>query len=137
MYRPSLRRTRTYGLLHSLPAVYWDGVYNRNKRATLLTRHDLDPKLKDTTWKRLNGETRKILAPELLPEDAPGTDCIEWIGRVLFNRGSYRVKIDELQADIGLIPAHNSRGRTTLTDNCCLNSGHDPPGQYELEDLGW
>lgn len=137
MYRPSLRRTRTYGLLHSLPAVYWDGVYSRAKRATLLTRLALDPRLKDTTWKRLDGETRKALAPEVLPEDEPGTDCIEWIGRVRFTGGMYTVKIDEMMAAIGLRPAHNSSGQRAAKDNYCLSSGHDPPGQCEFDELFW
>lgn len=137
MYRPSLRRTRTYGLLHSLPAVYWDGCFSRSKRSLLLTRMDLDPLLKDTTWKRLDGETRKLLAAEILPDDEPGTDCIEWIGRVSFTGGTYRVKIDELMTAIGLIPAHKSGGQISARDNSCLNSGHDPPPQYEFDELFW
>lgn len=124
--RVSFRRTRTYGVLHSLEAGRWDAM-EPHERGVLLAARELDTDARRTRWRALDREwgegTRDAIRARWEAEEG-AEDVLEapaplWLGTVSWIPGAgYRVD---------LIPEDNSGGGRSRWGGEGASRGTGPP----------
>lgn len=121
----AFRRTRSYGLLHSIDATRWQVLMTRNQRDDILLELSLDPRLTKTKWRKIDKQIREQLQPYLLPKiDSDSEDSsITWVGRFAFHPSSNRVAI----TSIGLIQGDNSGWKNHADSSISVNNAQGPP----------
>lgn len=98
------RRTRSYGLLHSLDSTKWGALMTRNQRDEILFDLGIDASLTKTKWRKIPKETREEIKPFLTPAVIDDKDdrTVTWIGRFKFQDGLIKTTtfhIDLIQGD--------------------------------------
>ena len=79
------RRSRSYGSLFNLHALYWNRLLTKAARAKLLVSFSADPALAGKLWLKLPKGVREALKPLLIPDDTEDRGALVMSGRVAWS----------------------------------------------------
>ena len=130
------RRTRSYGCLLSIAALYWR-MMPRDQRERLLESIVSDKALAGTVWRKLPKATRAELEDLVLPAEEPIGDVV-WVGRVAWCVRARAYKV--FRPSVDLIPDDKSLSRATQTrappellhEHAARRRAAASPGQMQL-----